>query len=276
MDRAILTRVASAAVALPVALALIHTGGWVFGGLIIVVTTICMREFVVMAVPGDRVLQIVVTAAGVALVPLAMTGTLATPAGLLAPSLGLVAVLLAFLFRPGDIETVAPRMGLAVTGIAWAGGLMAMIGCLRLLPDGDAWIYLACTLAWASDTGGYFAGRFLGKRKLYPRVSPKKTWMGSFGGVVAATAGAYLLCWLLGAPSIDPVHLAILAPIVTVIGQMGDLSESLLKRSTGVKDSGSIMPGHGGLLDRVDALLFVVPCLMGYAMIVLELTPRWL
>ena len=153
---------------------------------------------------------------------------------------------------------------------------MSVVATLRFLPGGLGWIYLACCLAWGSDTGGYFAGRYLGKRKLYPAVSPKKTWAGSIGGVISATGIVFFFQWLLGQPVVDPIHLAIVSPIGAAIGQMGDLAESLLKRSTGVKDSGTIMPGHGGLFDRVDALLFTSPVLLAYAVIGAGQTPVWM
>jgi phosphatidate cytidylyltransferase len=134
---------------------------------------------------------------------------------------------------------------------------------------------LACVLSWGSDTGAYFAGRAIGGPKLYEKVSPKKTWAGAIGGVLAATAGAFALAGTVG-PAVDPAHLAVIAPVASAFGQVGDLAESLLKRSVGVKDSGRIMPGHGGLLDRVDALIFAGPVLFCYAVLVLGVPVTWL
>ncbi len=269
-------RILSAVIALPIAVLLIHLGGLAFLGLITVAAVICTWEFSAMALPGDRPSQILLTVIGGAFVPLVLYGGLADLRGLGALPIAFVGLLLWFLFRPGDVATVGGRMGLAITGLLWGSGLVAALATLRLLPDGAAWIYLACGLAWGSDTGGYFAGRFLGKHKLYEAVSPKKTWEGSVGGVIMATGVAFGLKAVLGAPAIEPLHLAILAPLATALGQMGDLAESLVKRSVGVKDSGRIMPGHGGLLDRVDALLFVAAALLGYALVVGGLTPGWM
>ena len=121
--------------------------------------------------------------------------------------------------------------------------------------DGPSYVVLAIMFAWFSDTGGYFAGRFLGKHKLYEAVSPKKTIEGSIGGLAGAAVGALLgHFWFL--PSLPLVDGIVLAIVAGALGQAGDLGESVLKRSTGVKDSGAIVPGHGGILDRVDALLF--------------------
>jgi len=119
--------------------------------------------------------------------------------------------------------------------------------------------------AWLADTGGYFFGRFFGKTKLYEAVSPKKTRAGFVGALVGAAAGASLASfWYL--PSLPIAHSLPLAIVAGGLGQLGDLVESLLKRSTGIKDSGSIVPGHGGLLDRVDALLFASPLVYLYAL----------
>jgi phosphatidate cytidylyltransferase len=119
--------------------------------------------------------------------------------------------------------------------------------------------------AWWGDTGGYFAGRFLGKHKLYAAVSPNKTVEGAVGGLVGSVAGALAasLGFLRAVPLSHSIPLAILAG---VLGQAGDLGESLIKRSTGVKDSGAIVPGHGGILDRVDALLMASITVYMYAL----------
>jgi phosphatidate cytidylyltransferase len=109
-------------------------------------------------------------------------------------------------------------------------------------------------LAWFGDTFGYFFGRFLGKHKLYPAVSPKKTIEGALGGLIGSMTGACFahFVYLKSFPLVPGLVLAVVAG---GLGQLGDLGESLLKRSTGVKDSGQIVPGHGGILDRIDALL---------------------
>jgi len=270
-----LTRLVSALVALPIVLWLIHQGGWWFLGLIVVATAIALQEALAMATP-DRVIQAVLTPLGVLLVPLAAHGVLAGPFALPIAGAGFLAVLLLFLFRPGEIASAGARLGLASAALLWIGALMACLALLRQLPGGVGWLYLACGLAWGSDTGGYFAGRFLGRHKLYPLVSPKKTWEGSVGGVISATAIAFALQRILGEPAIPELHLLVVGPIVAALGQTGDLAESLLKRSAGVKDSGRIMPGHGGLFDRVDALLFTAPALLVYATFVLGLRPEWM
>lgn len=269
------TRVISALIALPIVLYLVSLGGWFFGALVLFVGLVCLYEFMGMTQPEDSVSRVLMTVLGGALMLGIVTGKLASQQAMVAFTALPVLVLVYYLFRTGAIETVAARASLAVTGILWAGALLAVTASLRALPQGIGWIVLACALAWGSDTGGYFAGRFLGKHKLYPKISPKKTWEGSIGGVIAATGAAFLVREVVG-PDVETVHLLIMAPIAAAFGQIGDLAESMLKRSVDVKDSGTIMPGHGGLFDRVDALIFVGPTLFAYATLVLGLEVEWL
>jgi len=112
-------------------------------------------------------------------------------------------------------------------------------------------------LIWANDTGAYLSGVSFGKHKLMERISPKKTWEGFFGGLLTAVLASWLLSGWLGV--VDKYEWVIIAVIVSVAGTYGDLVESMLKRSTGVKDSGSILPGHGGILDRFDAVFLAAP-----------------
>lgn len=124
-------------------------------------------------------------------------------------------------------------------------------------------IILGCLLIlWASDTGAYFAGTFFGKRKLFERISPKKTWEGFFGGAVLALIFAYGLSWYFH--TYDLVQWLMIGLIIIVGGTFGDLVESLLKRSIEIKDSGNSIPGHGGFLDRFDGLLISAPFILAY------------
>lgn len=268
-------RLLSVAAVLPFVLFAMYQGGWFLGGLVLLVGTVCTFEFMEITLKEDRVGQVFFTVLGFGLVLAMLTGVLANPAAVVAFSLLPMFAASFFLVRSGSVETVASRLGFGVTGIVWAGGLLGATGVLRLLPDGYAWLLMACWLAWGSDSFAYFVGKAMGRHKLYPKVSPKKTWEGAIGGVLGATAGAYFWWWWVG-PDIDPVHLAIVAPVAATLGQIGDLAESLLKRSVGVKDSGRALPGHGGLLDRVDALIFVGPALLAYAVLVLGMRPLWL
>jgi phosphatidate cytidylyltransferase len=126
-------------------------------------------------------------------------------------------------------------------------------------PHGHWWTLLALVIVWMSDIGAYFSGRTFGKRKLAPQISPGKTWAGAYGAMVAGVLVAEIGGWLLGVRGGQLVALALLAAITVAISIVGDLIESLMKRHAQVKDSGSIFPGHGGLMDRLDSVFAALP-----------------
>jgi phosphatidate cytidylyltransferase len=136
---------------------------------------------------------------------------------------------------------------------------------LRGLPDGRNWVYLAMLTTFANDTGAYFIGRARGKHKMAPAISPAKTWEGAVGGLVSAIPAAVVIAIVLGSisarfgtPFVFEYWRIILAGfLVSLFAQLGDLVESLLKRNLGVKEAGGVLPGHGGILDRFDSLIFV-------------------
>ena len=123
---------------------------------------------------------------------------------------------------------------------------------------GLLWLFLTLVLTWSADSGAYFAGRAFGKHKLFERVSPKKTIEGVVGGVFLSTIVAYFFCatWLPEVPVFSSILIGVVWALLSVVG---DLVESMMKRAFGVKDSGNIMPGHGGVIDRLDSLLFTFP-----------------
>jgi len=251
------TRFATALVAGPFILGLLYKGPpWGFALFVAAATVIGAIELFGMTHPDDRPSQV----AGIALT-LAVQGALWW-FGASAPVLLALILLLPFaavlltLARLGDIRTAALRTFAATFGPLYLGGGLGALSLLRRDggADGPSFVLLALILSWFSDTGAYFAGRFLGRHKLYEAVSPKKTIEGALGGLVFAALGALFahLFYLRSLPLVDGLVLAVVAG---GFGQAGDLGESLLKRSFGVKDSGGIVPGHGGILDRVDALL---------------------
>lgn len=165
-----------------------------------------------------------------------------------------------YLFRFGDMTSAAPRWSYAITSIFYCGFTATTLAMSKRdfgVAGGDV-VLMILLLAWIGDTGAYFAGRFLGKRKLYPEVSPKKTWAGAVGGLAGSVA-AVAAMKLLRLPSMSWLDVALIGVPGAALGQMGDLVESLIKRSVGVKDSGALLPGHGGMLDRIDAVLFIAP-----------------
>lgn len=152
------------------------------------------------------------------------------------------------------IALAARRTGWMIAGPMTLGLLHLPMAMLPLGAHGDRWVFLAITVAWMGDTGAYFMGRALGRRPLAPAVSPKKTVEGSLGGLLGGTMGALVVCSLL-LPYVPWWHALGLGVVGAVFGQMGDLFFSMLKRSAEVKDSGALIPGHGGMLDRIDGLL---------------------
>jgi len=146
-----------------------------------------------------------------------------------------------------------------MAGVLYIGWLLSYLVSLRGLEDGRNWIFLALFTTFASDTAAFFIGRALGRHPLAPNISPGKTWEGAVGGVLGAVLVS--LFFVLPTPlSLNPYlnwgQAILLGLLVSVFGQIGDLTESLLKRNVGVKDSGTLIPGHGGVLDRVDSIVF--------------------
>jgi len=181
-----------------------------------------------------------------------------------AASLSLILIGSSYLASGRALKPALSVLAITVFGAFYIGALGSYVLLLRRLVDGP-WILLFLFVAtWAVDTGGYFAGKSLGRHKMSPLVSPNKTWEGLAGGfVMCVLALAALSNWVpvVRAWGLGPVALALLALLFTLGGQAGDLVESLMKRSLDVKDSGSVLPGHGGMLDRIDSLLFNAPLL---------------
>lgn len=183
--------------------------------------------------------------------------TLSVPLAIMAPglaagpgffALGLIAAAFFFL----TIISRRPEYG---AGALYVGLPVLSLLAIRLHVDGLALSLWAMALVWACDSGAFFVGRQFGGPKLAPKISPAKTWSGLIGGVAAATLLAVVMRWAHGLP----LHLVIATPVLAVLAQGGDLFESALKRRAGVKDSGNVLPGHGGVMDRLDGIVPVAP-----------------
>lgn len=184
------------------------------------------------------------------------------PAGLLAllAALGLLRVILV----GEEFRVSVPQAAWMVFGVAYVGGLLSFPSLLRGLNEGRQYIYFLAFTTWAGDTGAFYVGSRMGRRPLCPRISPKKTMEGAVGGIIATVIVA-----VAGSPWIWPRlswgRAAVVGLLLAVVGIAGDLCESAVKRAAGAKDSGGIIPGHGGILDRLDSLMFTGPML--YALI---------
>lgn len=260
-------RLLTAAVVVPPLLWLLFRGpAWGFFALVLVASAIAAFELFRMTHPGDLPSQcVLVTTTLVASVTTYAFSREPLPLLTMIVAVTLVGLLLP-LWRLGDMQTAALRTLAGVAGPFYVGSLLATLALLRREGDdiGGWLVFMSLTFSWLADTGGYFFGRFLGKTKLYEAVSPKKTRAGFVGALVGATLGAVLASlWYL--PRLPLAHALLLGVFAGALGQLGDLVESLLKRSTGIKDSGGIVPGHGGMLDRIDALIVVSPIVYLYA-----------
>ncbi len=173
----------------------------------------------------------------------------------------LAALALALSMRAGDLAAVLPRAALVIAGVLYVFGAFR---CAILIHEANPhWLMFALVVSWIGDTGAYYVGRRWGRHRLAPRISPKKSWEGAAASVVVAVAiGLLYLGRFL--PATPWWQAALLAAAVNAAGQVGDLAESAMKRGAGVKDSGTLLPGHGGLLDRVDSTLFALPTVYLY------------
>ena len=252
-------RVATAAVLIPVVLAVVlWAPQWLYAAFVGLFALLALHEYLAMAqkwgaAPFDPVAYL--SAAALIAWPSAAVSVL------LLTALGALALTM-LPRRP--LESALPAAAATLLGVAYVGLPMALLADLRRLPQGALWVIYVLLITWISDTAAYFAGRAFGKRKLAPRISSGKTWEGAVASTVAAAVfGAGFAAWRF--PDVPLLASLAMAIAVNLAGQVGDLAESALKRGTGVKDSSALLPGHGGLLDRIDALLFAAPVLWYYA-----------
>jgi phosphatidate cytidylyltransferase len=247
------------------ALVLIPIVGWVvlaadpliFLGVLVLVSCLCYREYNEIAAgygfgaPG-------VIGYGVGLL------LLISPDVPWLAVVGIAIFALVLVMRDQDLAHALPRAALLFTGVIYVFGCWK---CARPLRDiSPHWLMYGLALNWVGDIGAYYIGRPFGKHKLAPRVSPKKSWEGSIASVVTSgvVGTLYLQFFLPSVPLAQAIALTIAANIA---GQIGDLAESAMKRGANVKDSGGILPGHGGFLDRVDSTLFALPVVYGFLLL---------
>lgn len=257
-------RLLTGLVALPLLILFILKSGTIpFIGFVLLLALIGLHEFCRMALPGRRALHIFTCFAGAALflAVLSPTTALTTILSCLVIAFGLGAML-----NITDIRAAAGDVALQILGLFYVPLLLSHLVALRLLPHGTNWIFLLLIIVMSGDTFAYYVGSSIGKHKLYPQVSPNKSIEGMLGGLVGSFIGAFLANATFF-PELTLTGACVTAVSVGLLGQLGDLFESLLKRSFAVKDSGSIFPGHGGMLDRLDSILFAAPTLYIYAAI---------
>ncbi|MBE3126814.1 MAG: phosphatidate cytidylyltransferase [Candidatus Atribacteria bacterium] len=177
-------------------------------------------------------------------------------------------IILTFIFQlfKKDYSKVLAEISITIFGSIYLGYLLSFMLKIKDLPNGNYYLISLLIITWANDTGAYLIGTKFGKNKIFPKISPKKTIEGSIGGIIFSIASTFALKnWL----NLTFNELLSLGLIISIIAQLGDLFESVLKRGSGIKDSGTLIPGHGGILDSLDSLIFTAPIFYYYYYIVL-------
>jgi len=260
-------RVITALILVPVLLAIIIAGPyWGFPVLVLAGTSLGLWEFAMLTpLKSDRAKAIASVLLGTS-----MAGVLIASPGNLTPTATLAtATILAFIIhmiRPHEVTAAGERLISCLAGIMYAGFLPVHMAWLynTTASDGWRWVLTVLFLTWVGDTAAYFVGKAVGKHKLYPLLSPKKTWEGAIAGMIGSVATVFVVRSLFFT-ALSPIECVLIGLPASILGQLGDFAESLLKRSAGVKDSGTLFPGHGGMLDRLDALLFATPYVYYFA-----------
>ena len=250
--------------ALPILILLLIKGSFsLFTCVILLCSFLGLSEFYRMALPDRRIEGSAASLVG-AFLPLVF---LAHDSVKLLGAVTAIMLLsaLVFLFRIKDIRHSSGEVALYLMGFLYVPLLLGHLMLLRALPFGIQWVFLLLVIVMAGDSGAYYIGSSFGRRKLYPVVSPNKSVEGSLGGIAGSLCGALAAKYLFF-QQLTPADVVMTALLFGILGQLGDLFESLLKRSFGVKDSGRIIPGHGGILDRLDSILFAAPAAFYYAL----------
>lgn len=250
----LLPRVLTALVGIPLMLYLVHAGGAAYGLFITGVSALCCYEYALMLRLGGRPVQFVLTVAlGAALAACAALG------GPLPVVLAGGAALVVLLEMAAETHSL-DRVALTLFGAVFAGWMPAHLALIRdLRPHGEAFAFLTFAAVWAMDTAAYAAGRGFGRHALAPRLSPKKTWEGAAAGFAAAIAVSLAFQKLSLHEALSPLMAVVIGVIIGTMGQLSDLAESMVKREAGVKDSGALLPGHGGVFDRFDSYILCAP-----------------
>jgi phosphatidate cytidylyltransferase len=274
MDRNLAQRIAFAAAAIPLALGVVWYGSWLLVALVVLVAVLGTRElYGLFRRTGGIALEAVGLAAAAVLPPLvyaavALDNPVVPVAWPYAAALWIMLVLSAALATRRPTERPLAAAATTVFGVCYAAALPTFLLDLRHAGHGGrswagAWlVFFPLVVTWVCDTAAMFAGRTIGGPRLAPTVSPGKTQAGAIAGVIGALLVAPLFAfWIFPSVGVTAplATLLLVAAVLAVVGQVGDLAESLFKREAGVKDSSSLIPGHGGVLDRFDSLYFVVP-----------------
>jgi len=247
----LVTRIVSATVLIPLVLGTAYVGGPYFGVLVTVAALLSGYEFYhIMRERGHKPSYV----AGLTLIAVLLIDAYAPRSGIMRCGVtATVIVLMLWQIFHADTQGFLTNWALTLTGALYVGGLAGHLVSLRNLPQGLGWLLLAFAGTWATDTAAYFAGTYRGRHGFFTRLSPHKTMEGALAGFATGILATAIAGHLLGLV----LWQSLLLGVFLVLGvTFGDLAESLVKRQVGVKDSSSLIPGHGGMLDRIDSLLF--------------------
>jgi phosphatidate cytidylyltransferase len=242
----------------PLCCLLIYIGGWVYAISITAILAIAGWEYSRMISNGGFTPSMGLQIGGIVAISLAQQ-LFNNPRNDLSFSILILALMTISVYRYElGQEEPASNFSLSLTGLVYLGWMGSYLIPLRNLPDGLWWVAITLPAAWAADVGAYFVGSQVGKHRLAPRVSPRKSWEGYFGGLPFAIAWSVGIAWAAQGqvPLISPLKGALLGLAIGLTAPLGDLFESLLKRQFGIKDSSHILPGHGGVMDRIDSTLW--------------------
>lgn len=243
---------------LPVGLTLVHFGGLPFNLFIILVLGAAAWEYCNLFFMGSYApATLLVTGGVVILAAVRVYFDWSVTLGALA-ALTLAVMTYHLLAYERGRDQAAVDFAISAGGVLYLGLIGPYLISLRAIPDGKWWFLVAIPAVWFADAGAYFIGSRFGRRKLAPRLSPKKSWEGLYGGIISSIIATTLLAaiWHIAAPDVTFWKGALIGLVMSVLTPLGDLGESMLKRQFGVKDSSHILPGHGGVLDRIDSWLW--------------------
>jgi phosphatidate cytidylyltransferase len=254
VDANLKARLLTGLVGIPLLVALIGWGDpWLFHGFFFLITLGALREYFAMGFPGHPKDQLIGIAFGLAVSSVVFFPQLTLGELILAPLLVLVFSI--YIFMHGQLEERLGRLAWTLLGSLYLGYLLPHWSSLFRLPHGRDWVFFVLVVIMAGDICAYFVGRRFGTKKLAPEISPGKTVEGAVGYVLGSVLAGSLVGIFLDI-GLSWIEFAIVSGLLSVLGQLGDLFESWIKRVFAVKDSGRLLPGHGGLLDRLDSLIF--------------------
>ncbi|HVN54326.1 MAG TPA: phosphatidate cytidylyltransferase [Anaerolineaceae bacterium] len=243
---------------IPIGVGVIALGGIPYTIAVVVILGLAAWEYVNLFRKGGMAPSMALVVSGVVALTLQRAWMGFAGVDIALSILTLLAIVFHMVAYERGAEHAATDFGVTLGGILYIGWLGAYLVSLRFLPDGLWWVLLVLPSVWLADGGAYFIGRRFGRHPLTQRLSPNKTWEGYLGGVVTGMVSGLLLAalWSSRSPAMTPLRGALVGFILAVETPLGDLGESMLKRQFGVKDASHLIPGHGGVLDRIDTWLW--------------------